>query len=130
MEHLLTISYILMFMSRFCKECGAKLKGGMFCPNCGIKISNGSENEVSYFDLIMDIVFIEDNNGLRLSKAKILGVLIFAYLFFDAVFNTSRYLMSHFIIFFSIISVIFIAGLFWYGICRGAGYLIRTYVVK
>lgn len=119
-----------MFMSRFCRECGAKLKGGMFCPNCGIKISNESENEVTYLDLIMDIVYIEENGGYRLSKAKLLGVLMFAFIFFETVFTSSRYLMRHFILFFVIISTIFIAGLFWYGICRGAGYLFRTYVAK
>ena len=118
-------------MNEFCSECGAKLKKrDRFCPNCGIKISQESANEVTYLDLIMDIVFINDDNGYRLSKAKLLGVLIFAFIFFEVVFTSSRYFMRHFITFFITISIIFIAGLFWYGIYRGAGYLFRTYVAK
>ena len=120
-----------MFMDEFCQECGAKLKkDGSFCPNCGRKVNPKSENEVSYIDLIRDIIFINDNGSYRLSKAKLLGVLIFACIFFYFVFDSASFFMRHALSFFFIILTIFISGLFWYGICRGVGYLIRTYAAK
>ncbi|MDO5831819.1 MAG: hypothetical protein Q4Q14_03175 [Methanobrevibacter sp.] len=83
-----------------------------------------------YLDLIMDIVYINDNGQYRLSKAKLAGVFIFALLFFYIVFTSSRLFMRSGLFFFMTVIAIFIAGLFWYGVCRGAGYLIRTYLVK
>ena len=83
-----------------------------------------------YLDLIMDIVYINDNGQYRLSKAKLAGVFIFALIFFYIVFTSSRLFMRSGLFFFMTVIAIFIAGLFWYGVCRGAGYLIRTYLVK
>ena len=83
-----------------------------------------------YMDMIMDIVYINDNGQYRLSKAKLAGVFIFALIFFYMVFTSSRFFMRNILFFFMTVIAIFIAGLFWYGVCRGAGYLIRTYVVK
>lgn len=118
-------------MVEFCQECGCKLKeGGSFCPNCGQKINQKSENEAAYQDLIRDILFISENGSYRLSKAKLLGVVIFVFIFFNVTLTSSRFFMRDAMIFFTTIFAIFIAGLIWYGICRGAGYLIRTYANK
>ena len=118
-------------MSEFCGKCGAKLKDDdRFCPNCGRKIGFKYEKEVTYPDLIKDIIYIKENNRYRLSKAKLFGVLMFLFIFFNVIFTSADYMMRTPLVFFINILIIFIAGLFWYGIFRGAGYLIRTYAIK
>ena len=118
-------------MSGFCQKCGTKLKDDdKFCPNCGKKIGSKTQKQVDYLDLIMDIVYINDNGRYRLSKAKMGGVLIFALIFFYMVFTSADYMMRNILVFLINISINFIAGLFWYGVCCGAGYLIRNYAIK
>ena len=118
-------------MTEFCEKCGARLKGSdIFCPNCGKRVVFSGGTDKSYGQLIKEIVYIRENGRYRLSKAKLLGVLMFLFIFFNIIFSISRSSMRHFISFMIMIIMIFIAGLFWYGVCRIGGYLIRTYVIK
>ena len=116
-------------MPKFCSECGSEIKDGDFCPNCGkkvnVRISKPIE-EVTYEQLIKEIVYIEENGQYRLSKAKSIGAVLFiivALYFMMMGLATGPFV---------IIAVLlgFIIGLIYYCACRGIGYLVRTYVLK
>ena len=116
-------------MPKFCSECGSEIKDGDFCPNCGKKVNvriPKPVEEVTYEQLIKEIVYIEENGQYRLSKAKSIGAVLFiivALYFMMMGLATGPFV---------IIAVLlgFIIGLIYYCACRGIGYLVRTYVLK
>ena len=85
----------------------------------------------SYGELIKEIVYIKENGRYRISKAKTVGVLLFAYFIVCAMFSVipSSVRLGFFALFMTF-SAVFIPGLVWYSICRGAGYLIRTFLIR
>lgn len=114
-------------MTEFCSNCGEELNANaVFCPNCGCKVKISSE-EPTYEELIRNIIYVDD----RISKAKAIGVVIFliyiiAYLFYIAPSS----LREGPILFIIFTFFAYIDGLFYYAVCRGVGFLIRTYVIK
>ena len=129
-KHLLIIGYIIIIMPRFCSECGSEIKdGGRFCPNCGKKAGARTakvKEELSYSQLIKEIIYVEEDGRYRLSKAKIVGVLFFVYIILSSI----TYISPNGISIVVVTLIVLFAGLFWYGICRGIGYLVRTYLIK
>lgn len=119
-------------MSGFCRNCGEKLQDdARFCPNCGKTVKNNNSGEKSYEDLIRSIVYIEEGNDFRLSKAKLIGVGLFVLVVFGNMFITFPAMLRRgFFLFFITVFACFVAGLIYYGICRGGGYLIRNYLIK
>ena len=120
-------------MSRFCSECGSEMnKNDLFCPNCGKKVDvENTNHEESYEDLIKSIVYIDDGNGDRISKAKMIGVLFaLAMIIVNAVFNIPMSLRMGASVFFINVFACFIACVFYYFVCVGLGYVIRTFVIK
>ncbi len=117
-------------MSEICQECGHRIdRDAQFCPNCGAKVSKKEEED--YIDLIYDIVYIEENGNKRLSKAKMIGVGFFVLIVLSNIFLLVPDALRHgFLSFMIIIVACFIAGLFYYGICRGLGFLIRQFLIK
>lgn len=128
-KHLLIIGNKFTIMPKFCSECGSEIKDGDFCPNCGKKVNvriSKPVEEVTYEQLIKEIVYIEENGQYRLSKAKSIGAVLFiivALYFMMMGLATGPFV---------IIAVLlgFIVGLIYYCACRGIGYLVRTYVLK
>ncbi len=107
-------------MVKNCPKCGNQLKGtDLFCPNCGERVISGGDN---YADIIRDIIYVDG----RISKAKVIGVgffLLYAVYFLVMVVPGSLragplpFIITTFITYF--------AGLFYYAICRGIGFIVR-----
>ena len=132
-KHLLIIEYIFSIMPKFCSECGSEIRDGDFCPNCGKKVTVRIPKvieDVSYRQLIKEIVYIEENGQYRLSKAKLIGVAIFLYCTLGAMVPGLSSMVSSPLSFIFFFLICFIVGLFYYCVCRGIGYLVRTYVIK
>ncbi len=89
------------------------------------------KEEKSYGELIKEIILIKENGQYRLSKAKTVGALLFGYITVWGMFSVmpSAVRAGFFALFMSVL-VVFIPALIWYSICRVAGYLIRTYLIK
>ena len=85
----------------------------------------------SYGELIKEIVYIKENGRYRISKAKTVGALLFVYFIVGAMLSVipSAVRVGFFALFMTVLAV-FIPGLVWYSICRGAGYLIRTFLIR
>jgi hypothetical protein len=118
-------------MSKFCAECGQEVgDNAQFCPNCGEKIRE-AEGEVTYSELIEDIIYINDNGEYRISKAKAIGFGFFIlYVGYGIIFLTPPVLRMDIFLFVLMIFALFVAGVFWYCVCRGAGYLVRNYITN
>lgn len=132
-KHLLIISNIITIMPKFCSECGSEIKDGGFCPNCGKKVKARVpkfKEELTYGQLIKEIVFIEENGQYRLSKAKLIGVALFLYCTLGIMMPGLSSMVSNPRFFIFVFSICFIVGLFWYCVCRIIGYLVRTYILK
>lgn len=107
-------------MVKNCPKCGNPIKGtDLFCPNCGNPIVPGGDD---YTDIIRDIIYVDG----RISKAKVIGVgffLLYAVYFLIMVVPGSlragplSFIITTFITYF--------AGLFYYSICRGLGFIVR-----
>ena len=88
------------------------------------------DNDVDYIDLIMGIVYVDDG-GIRLSKAKGIGVLLFLFVvIWNMIFFVPQSLRISIILFLIFTLISFLLGLFLYAVCRGLGYLIRSYFIK
>lgn len=132
-KHLLIIDYKINYMPKFCSECGSEIRDGDFCPNCGKKVNvriPKSIEEVTYEQLIKEIIYIKENGQYRLSKAKLIGAAIFLiYTLGTILFGLSSIALNPLFLVFALL-IGFIVGLFWYCVCRGIGYLVRTYLIK
>lgn len=115
-------------MSKNCPKCGKNITfdGALFCPECGHKFTGKAVVDMD-FDWIDNILMVHDEKTgeRRVSKAKLAGIIIFALYIFGFLVQSGYHLrLGSFNFIFSAFLCIF-AGLFYYFVCRGIGYIIR-----
>ena len=83
------------------------------------------ESEFSFAEVVDDAIYVDG----RLSKAKLVGVAIFALsMFANMIFTFPSMLRINFLLFVSAVVVVFLIGLFYYAVCRGIGFVVRRFV--
>ncbi len=115
-------------MSKNCPNCGNEISfdGALFCPECGHKFTGNVVNDID-FGWIENILMVHDEKTgeRRVSKAKLAGIIIFLLYIFGFLMQSGYHLrLGAFDFIFSAFLCIF-AGLFYYFICRGIGYIVR-----
>lgn len=120
-------------MSRICPKCGNNIPNdnAHFCPECGfsieekVKITHRLKN--SQDDWIKNLLWIDDDKTgqRRISKAKLIGIVIFALYAFGAILTSGEYLRIGFLPFAFMMFAALIAGIIYYCLCRGIGFVIR-----
>ena len=120
-------------MSKVCPKCGKNIPSdnAHFCPECGFsidekpKISNRLKN--SEDDWIKNLLWIDDEktSQKRISKAKLIGIVIFILYVFGAILTSGEYLRLGFFPFALMMLASLIAGIIYYCLCRGIGFVIR-----
>lgn len=108
-------------MVKNCPKCGNPIKGtDLFCPNCGEPIVRSIDDD--YTDIIRDIIYVDG----RISKAKVIGVAFFLILFlYDLIMLVPGSLRAGPLPFIITVFMAYFAGLFYYAICRGVGFILR-----
>ena len=114
----------------FCPECGTENSDGVnYCRECGhpLRASHDTEEEFTYMDALKSFLYIKEGSTERISKAKLAGLIVLAvYLIFGM--NMAREFSTIFT--FSVTMFIsYIAGLFYYFLIRGLGYILREFVL-
>lgn len=117
-------------MSKICKKCGKNIPndGAHFCPECGFSINEktGIADRLrnSEDDWVKNLLWINDGQK-RVSKAKLAGIVIFVLYIFSAILTSGEYLRIGFIPFAFMMMVSLVAGIVYYCLCRGIGFVIR-----
>ncbi|MEE3491316.1 MAG: zinc ribbon domain-containing protein [Methanobrevibacter sp.] len=108
-------------MVKNCPKCGNQLKvTDLFCPNCGERVVSVGGDD--YFDIIRDIIYVDG----RISKAKAIGVGFFLlYIVYFMVMLVPGSLRAGPLPFIITVFMAYFAGLFYYAICRGVGFIVR-----
>lgn len=120
-------------MSKICPKCGINIPNdnAHFCPECGSSIENGPKitNRLknSEDDWIKNLLWIDDDKTgqKRISKAKLVGIVIFVLYIFSAILTSGDYLRMGFLPFASMMLASLIAGVIYYCLCRAVGFVIR-----
>ena len=120
-------------MSRVCPKCGKDIASdnAHFCPECGFSIDRKSKVtnvlKSSEDDWIKNLLWIHDEKTgqKRISKAKLVGIVIFALYIFRAILTSGEYVRMGFIPFALVMLVSLIAGVIYYCLCRGIGFVVR-----
>lgn len=118
-------------MSRVCPNCGKNIPkdDAHFCPECGFSIKqkariiNALKN--SEDNWIKSLLWIHDGGQKRISKAKLVGIVIFILYIFNAILKSGEYLRMGFIPFAFMMLISLIAGIIYYCLCRGIGFVVR-----
>ena len=76
--------------------------------------------EASYEEMILDILYVDG----RISKAKLIGVLVFVA---NLIYLVPSSLRGGVLPFFITVFICFLEIVIYYCICRGVGYLIRKF---
>lgn len=115
----------------FCSNCGTENDdNASFCKECGCSFSSNEshvEENIEYIDVLRDFIMIKDESGERISKAKVIGLLV---LLFYVVYGISvvRWHIPTFWMFAFFLLFFYLGGLFYYFLIRGLGYILREHV--
>lgn len=86
------------------------------------------DDKISYEEILMDFLMIDDGSGMRVSKAKLIGLIVLV-LYVVMGINGARGALPYFLVFAIFVLISYLIGLFYYAIIRGAGYILRNYVL-
>lgn len=118
----------------FCQNCGTKNEdGSAFCKECGASItrnrSHVKHDEATFEDVLKDFLMIKDVSSERISKAKLIGLLVLLFYILNGIY-WSRFSLSFFWGYAFTMLLIYLCGLFYYGLIRGLGYILRKYIIS
>lgn len=114
----------------FCRNCGSENSDdSSFCRECGYPLDtvNGGE-EITYIDVLKDFLYIKDEATERVSKAKLIGLVVLA-LYVLLGINMARDFNDIFLFLFTVL-ITYLVGLLYYSLIRGIGYILREYVLN
>lgn len=115
-------------MSKSCPNCGRNIHfdGAKFCPGCGYQFDSIVPKDMN-FDWIENILMVHDEKTgkRRVSKAKLVGIVIFAFYILSFLLQSGYFLREGSFSFIFMAFINFVAGLIYYAVCRGIGFVVR-----